>query len=109
MDMSFYSDFHKDALGFRPSSFPTTQAEYDRDVDYFARELERNQLREAVEEKAAWEKFNASVIQIMESLSVDRATAVRWLFEAEDCQGDRSYFLYLNGLGYRREAEVFGG
>jgi hypothetical protein len=106
-----YSDFHKDAYGFRPRHIDTstwTLEDFDREFAVFARVCEENRIQEAAAEAEATAKFEQHVTNTICMGAKDRATALRWIMDASQADGDWEYFCFLNGLpyGYFREMEV---
>jgi len=98
-----YSDFHKDAYGFRPRHVDTstwTLEDFDREFAVFARVCEENRIQEEVAEAEATAKFEQHVTNTICMGAKDRATALRWIMDASQADGDWEYFCYLNGLPY---------
>ena len=56
-------------------------------------------VRVAAEQHAIF-SFEKRVSDLIFSGSKDRATAIRWIHEAEDTQGDDEYLCYTLGLPY---------
>ena len=48
--------------------------------------------------KKAISKFEETIKLVCESGAGDRETALRWLMEASEADGDWDYFCYLNGI-----------
>lgn len=107
---SIFSDIHKDAYGFRPRWMSTDQRTdatwLKSEIDSCEQELKRVMEREAIEEKEAIQAFEERVKGVIESGAGDRETAIRWIDQAEDCNGDREYLCYTLRLpyGYFKEA-----
>lgn len=108
--ISYISDAHKDAYGFRPRGY------YDYDSMTMS-ELEAvaDQLSEAVtcaieEEKArearAVAEFEALIAETIELGANDRATAIRWICDGIDHGGDLGFVCYHYGLPYSMESEL---
>lgn len=103
-DLSFYSDYHKDAYGFRPRG---SLCEFESEADFRAA-IDRLEVvvtdsleRERVEGLAALREFEEAITRLVESGAGDRATALRWLYEAEDDgYTEIGYFLWSNGIPY---------
>lgn len=78
-----FSDFHKDAYGFRPRGYhefwdatPERKQEIWDDVQQdFLEEM----VREAREKLVALERFNAMLEKFMTYGAADRTTALRWM------------------------------
>ena len=84
--ISYISDAHKDAYGFRPRGFNYSEwsiadleAEADRLSEAVTRAIEANEL----EENRAVEAFEQSVQNTIDMGAGNRATALRWLTDAE--------------------------
>jgi hypothetical protein len=104
-----YSDFHKDAYGFRPRHVDTsnwTLEDFDREFAVFARVCEENRIQEEAAEAEATAKFEQHVTNTMCMGAKDRATALRWIMDASQADGDWEYFCFLNGLPYGYFKEV---
>ena len=106
-----YSDFHKDAYGFRPRHVDTstwTLEDFDREFAVFARVCEQNRIQEEAAEAEATAKFEQHVTNTMCMGAKDRVTALRWIMDASQADGDWEYFCFLNGLpyGYFKEMEA---
>lgn len=98
-----YSDFHKDAYGFRPRGVDTstwTLEDFDREFAVFARVCEENRIAQEAAEMAASVRFEQRVEDLLQSGAKDRATALRWIHEAEGTQGDDEYLCFTVGLPY---------
>jgi hypothetical protein len=98
-----YSDFHKDAYGFRPRHVDTstwTLEDFDKEFAVFARVCEENHIQQQAAEAEASAKFEQHVTNTICMGAKDRATALRWIMDASQADGDWEYFCYLNGLPY---------
>ena len=96
---TIYSDAYKDAYGFRPRGhvFDTVE-ELRAAIERCSAEIER-QVKEAYEESLrATEKFEVRVAAVIEAGAADRETAVRWIADADGCNGDLEHLCYVNGL-----------
>lgn len=108
--LSFYSDAHKDARGFRPTDWETIRskstAELRADIEHFAEEMkleEEIQMREQAEQQELWWKH---IEGIMQDNGVDRGTALRWDMEAMDALGDIGFYCFLWGLNFKLEGVI---
>jgi hypothetical protein len=104
-----YSDFYKEAYGFRPRHVDTSfwsLADFEHEFDQLAKICNENAAREAEQEAEAVSKFEQHVINTICMGARDRETALRWIMDASTADGDWDYFCYLNGLpyGYFRQA-----
>ena len=100
--LTYISDVHKDAYGFRPRgkygddwTVEELKEELDRLVDYANEVYEQEQI---AAEKAA-DAFDEQILAVQASGAGNREQAIKWLVEAdEDAQYDPGYFMYLNGF-----------
>jgi hypothetical protein len=104
-----YSDFHKDAYGFRPRNDVSnwTLEDFDREFAIFARVCEQNRIQEEAAEAEAIVRFEDRVTNLMHT-GTNRARVIAWLMDAEGVNGDFEYFCFTQGLpyGYFKEMEV---
>jgi hypothetical protein len=104
-----YSDFHKDAYGFRPRNDVSnwTLEDFDREFAIFARVCEENRIQEEAAEAEAIVRFEDRVTNLMHT-GTNRARVIAWLMDAEGANGDFEYFCFTQGLpyGYFKELEV---
>ena len=99
-----YWDMYKDAYGVRPRGIDTSSWTLDQFQDEFVilgqaiayAEIERKET-----EANATVVFEQRVQSLIELGAKDRATAMRWIHEAEDTQGDDEYLCYTLGLPYQ--------
>jgi hypothetical protein len=101
-----YSDFHKDAHGFRPGEYgfakwsAMTDDEKQAEWEYLGQCMDERSKQAAEDEQFFIKKFEKVVLATIESGAKDRAQAIAWLMDAEDVRGDDEFFCYLNGLPY---------
>ena len=99
-----YWDMYKDAYGVRPRGVDTsswTVETFLKEFAYLGLVIEREEkARVAAEENAVF-SFEKRISDLMFSGAKDRATAIRWIHEAEDTQGDDEYLCYTLGLPYQ--------
>lgn len=104
-----YSDFYKDAYGFRPRHVDTsawTEADYEREFESLGQVCNENAAQEAEREAQAVLKFEQQVTNTICIGARDRKTALRWIMDASGADGDWEYFCYLNGLPYNYFKQV---
>jgi hypothetical protein len=106
-DANIVSDLHKDAYGFRPRSdfWSEWNSVGDEGKQQIWDELIADLNTAVDEEKAAQQRAIAATelrIQEIMNLVVDstREDAIRFLDEAHDCNGDRSYLEFCLGVPY---------
>ena len=99
---SAYSDFHKEAFGFRPrwDYSGMTLADFDREFEYLAQECKRNAELRAEAEAAAAVRLEQRILSLLECGAKSRAMALRWLDEAEGTRGDVDFLCYCLGVDY---------
>jgi hypothetical protein len=99
---SDYSDFHKEAFGFRPrwDYSAMTLADFDREFEYLAQECKRNAELRAEAEAAAAVRLEQRILSLLEFGAKSRAMALRWLDEAEGTSGDVDFLCYCLGVDY---------
>jgi hypothetical protein len=99
---AIYWDFYKEVYNVRPRwmNFDAmTEAEIEAALDSLSVQAERVFARRDEEERAAIARFEKSVADTITNGAGTRATAIRWLMDAEaGANGDEEYFCYLNGL-----------
>ena len=104
-----YSDFHKDAYGFRPRNDVSdwTLDDFDREFAVFARVCEENRIQQEAAEAEAIVRFEDRVTNLMHT-GTNRQRVIAWLMDAESANGDYEYFCFTQGLpyGYFKEMEV---
>jgi len=99
-----FSDYHKEAYGFRPRLInfrELTIDELDRYFKQFQAEIDKNDsIRELVEAEAVV-NFEKLVKKVQRYCSCTKDKAIEYLMDAEGgVNGDTEYFCYLNNLPY---------
>ena len=109
-DESIVSDLHKDALGFRPSSYfwdswnGMTDDQKQAEWDYLIAAVEQSIKDEEARQERAIEDFGRQIDKMIALGAKDRDAAIRWIVDAlGDCNGDPGYVCYLLGLPYHME------
>jgi hypothetical protein len=98
-----YWDMYKDAYGVRPRGIDTsgwTVETFLKEFAYLGLVIEREDIARKEAEQNAVFSFEKRISDLMFSGAKDRATAMRWIHEAEDTQGDDEYLCYTLGLPY---------
>jgi hypothetical protein len=100
-----YSDFHKDAYGFRPRGlnlYAFTTEELEADFARFEQVCDDNRKEELVAEMEADNAFRALITNTIQMGAGDEATALRWIAEGEVEQYgyDYEHFLWKQGIAY---------
>jgi hypothetical protein len=100
---SIYWDIYKDAFGIRPRGIDTsawTEADFLAEFKELGEIIDREEkVRVAAQQNAVF-SFEKRVDDLILSGAKDRATAMRWIHEAEDTRGDDEYLCYTLGLPY---------
>ena len=98
-----YWDMYKDAFGIRPRGIDTsawTEADFEAEFKELGEVIDREEkVRVAAQQNSVF-SFEKRVDDLIFSGARDRATAIRWIHEAEDTQGDDEYLCYTLGLPY---------
>lgn len=98
-----YWDMYKDAYGVRPRGIDTstwTMETFLKEFAYLGLVIEREEANRKAAEANAIFSFEKRVDDLIYSGAKDRATAMRWIHEAEDTNGDDEYLCYTLGLPY---------
>ena len=100
---NLYSDMYKDAHGIRPrhvDTFHWTEEMFVAEFEALELVIRQEELLRAFNEGQAIERFEARMANLMATGAQDRATAIRWIMEAEGAAGDPDYAEYLLGVPY---------
>ena len=98
-----YWDMYKDAYGVRPRGVDTsawTEADFEQEFASLGSVIEREEADRKVAEDKAMHDFEMRMQTLMMTGARDRATALRWVHEAEGSNGDDEYLCFLLGLPY---------
>lgn len=98
-----YWDMYKDAHGIRPRGIDTsswTEADFEREFEYLAGVIRREEEARVEAEHLASCKFEQRILDLIAAGAGDRATAIRWIHQAEGTTGDDEYLCFLMGLRY---------
>ena len=99
-----YWDMYKDAYGVRPRGIDTstwTEYAFQVEFEHLALTIQANDIQRQEDEATAVKNFEQHVINTMCMGARDRETALRWIMDASNANGDWEYFCFLNGLPYR--------
>lgn len=102
-------DMYKDVHGIRPRWMnydAMTEQELEAELNQLSVELEHVIAEEKRAQEIAIEKFEKHVTNTICMGARDRETALRWIMDASNADGDWEYFCYENNLpyGYFRSA-----
>jgi hypothetical protein len=98
-----YWDMYKDAYGIRPRWIDTTSWTLDQFEEAFAalaESIKQNMAQQELEEEQSIVTLEKRIASLMQSGAKDRAMAIRWIAEAEECNGDMEYLCFLIGVPY---------
>jgi hypothetical protein len=101
---SIYWDMYKDAFGIRPRGIDTsawTEADFQAEFKELSEIIDREEKVRVQAQQNAVFSFEKRISDLMFSGAKDRATAMRWIHEAEDTNGDDDYLAYTLGLPYQ--------
>ena len=99
-----YWDMYKDAYGVRPRGIDTstwTLAEFQAEFADLGQVINREEAQRKVAEKEAIEKFEKHVTDTICMGARNRETALRWIMDASNANGDWEYLCYDLGLPYQ--------
>ena len=98
-----YWDMYKDAYGVRPRGIDTStwsEADFEDEFASLGSVIQREEADRKVAEDKAMHDFEMRMQTLMMTGAKDRATAMRWIHEAEGSNGDNEYLCFLLGLPY---------
>jgi len=98
-----YWDMYKDAYGVRPRGVDTstwTLADFDAEFQLLGEIIKQEDIARKAAETEAIEKFEQHIINTICMGARDRETALRWIMDASNANGDWEYLCYDLGLPY---------
>jgi hypothetical protein len=99
-----YWDMYKDAYGMRPRGIDTSgwsEAEFEAEFASLEAVIVREEAARHEAEKAAVAKFEQHVTNTICMGAGNRETALRWIMEASNANGDWEYLCWDLGLPHR--------
>ena len=99
-----YWDMYKDAYGVRPRGIDTstwTLQDFQLEFASLQEVIVREEANRQVAEKEAIAKFEQHVTNTICMGARDRETALRWIMDASNANGDWEYLCYDLGLPYQ--------
>ena len=100
-----FSDYHKDAYGFRPRNHrfydaDTTPAEKQEIWDATGRAMDRRQAEEARMEEEALAEFKAQITKVIEAGAGNHINALRWMTSSETFYSHQcvEHWVYNQGI-----------
>jgi hypothetical protein len=97
-------DMYKDAYGVRPRGINTsswTLDQFEAEFKVLGEAIEAEEKARVASEQHSVFSFEKRISDLMFSGAKDRATAMRWIHEAEDTNGDDDYLAWTLGLPYQ--------
>ena len=96
-----YCELHKDVYGVKARWYRADTVEQAReDVDRLSKQAEVVWAHEKQAMLDAGVAFEARVFELIATGAGDRATALRWIHQAEGTDGDEERLCYLLGLSF---------
>lgn len=96
-----YSDYHKDAYGFRPrydySNYTLEQliADYEK----FSKVVEENMREEEIAQKRNIDAFETRIADVIKLGANDRQTALKWICDGDEVDAwDIGFYLWKQGI-----------
>ena len=99
-----YWDMYKDAYGVRPRGIDTstwTLEQFEAEFEGLGVAIEAEEKARVAAEQNAVFSFEKRISDLIFSGAKDRATAMRWIHEAENTNGDDEYLAWTLGLPYQ--------
>jgi hypothetical protein len=110
--LQIYSDYHKDAYGFRPryDYYSYSLEQLEADFARFGQMISEATEAEALAERAAVAAFQAAIQNTIQIGAGDEETALRWLASAgvEECGPDWEHYLWQRGILYTEYGRELG-
>jgi formylmethanofuran dehydrogenase subunit E len=96
-----YSDLYKEVNGFRPRNMGEWTAEqYQSEIDWLMEEAKRQMEEEEIFQQHNIKLVEERISNIIKCGAGDRATALRWIHEAEGTDGDNDYLCFELRIPY---------
>jgi len=96
-----YSDYHKDAYGYRPrydySNYTLEQliADYEK----FSKVVEENMCEEEIAQKRNIDAFESRIASTIQLGANDRETALKWICDGDEVDAwDIGFYLWKQGI-----------
>lgn len=99
-----YWDMHKDAYGVRPRCIDTsswTLEDFEAEFVILGQAIAEAEIERQNSEEKATVVFEQRIQSLIQLGAKDRATAMRWIHEAESTNGDDDYLAWTLGLPYQ--------
>lgn len=102
-DPQIWSDLYKDAMGFRPrfDLSDYSASDLDRLWNDTCVALDETMEREKIAHADALVRFNQRIERMVTEYGAqDRDQAMRWISQAEGCEGDYEHLLWGQGIAF---------
>jgi hypothetical protein len=105
-DLDFYSDYHKEAYGFRPTTrqwervAAMSHDEFRAELAVLERAVERSIAEEAEAQARAVNALEAHIAELVKLGAETRDRAIAWLHDAYETRGDADYLCWHLGVPY---------
>jgi hypothetical protein len=99
-----YWDMYKDAHGIRPRGIDTsmwTLKDFEAEFVQLGHVIMLEEIARKESESKAVVVFEQRIHTLINAGAKDRATAMRWIHEAEETNGDNDYLAWTLGLPYQ--------
>lgn len=103
---SYIYDAYKDAHGFRPRHFDfdsMSMVELEKLADRVSQEVTEAIEQDRIREKEATTKWKEHLGSLLSMGAKSLKQALIWDMDAEEINGDISYYCYLKGISYTKE------
>ncbi len=107
--LKLISDLSKAATGsrLRYDYAGMSDEELQQTWDYYIREVEASELRDADAHARNWDNYVAYINEMCSDHLIDRPTAIRWDMQAENIEEyDIGFYAYQKGLSSKQEADI---
>jgi hypothetical protein len=97
-------DMYKDAYGVRPRGIDTsswTLEQFEAEFVILGQSITEAEIERKNTEEKATVVFEQRIQSLIQLGAKDRATAMRWIHEAEETNGDDDYLAWTLGLPYQ--------
>lgn len=98
-----FSDFYKDVHGVRPrfDDESWTAADYQREINSLQSRVQIQMEEEKKLQESNIEEVENRITALIAIGAADRATAIRWIRDAEKCnESDDDYLCFVLGIPY---------
>ncbi len=97
--LQIYSDFHKDAYGFRPryNYHAFSDEQLVADFDTFSNQFDENEKEEAIQLEADSKAWDELIDRTIHMGAKNRTTALRWIVDGAD-EWDAEHIVWSHGL-----------